>query len=132
MPFRVGSRCWITTKAIPHCAGILVRNCDNASSPPADAPIPTIAKGWLADLGKTGRAGAALGCSRFARFLLGRNVMFCMPDGRILPAPVGTSGNRRSDLVSSVASAKRAWGVHPMPRPDGLDGDIAESKPDGR
>ena len=41
-PFCVGSRCWITTYAIPLFSGTLPRNCSNASSPPADAPIPTI------------------------------------------------------------------------------------------
>ena len=37
-----GSRCWITTKATPLPAGIARRNSLIASSPPADAPMPTI------------------------------------------------------------------------------------------
>src|SRR3989304_10276672 len=34
----------MTTKAIPLSGGIWEKNCSNASSPPAEAPIPTIKK----------------------------------------------------------------------------------------
>jgi hypothetical protein len=37
----VGSKCWISTKAMPVEAGRLSSNCVNASRPPADAPMPT-------------------------------------------------------------------------------------------
>ena len=40
----VGSRCTMTTKAIPESAGIAAKNNSKASSPPAEAPIPTIGK----------------------------------------------------------------------------------------
>ncbi len=38
---RSGSRCWITTKAMPESAGRRPKSCRRASSPPAEAPIPT-------------------------------------------------------------------------------------------
>ena len=46
-PFRVGSRCWTMTNAMPHFGGTCFRNCSNASSPPADAPMPTIGNATL-------------------------------------------------------------------------------------
>ena len=52
MPLWFGSRCWITTNAIPLLRGTLVKNCSNASNPPADAPIPTIGN-WTAEVSGT-------------------------------------------------------------------------------
>ena len=46
-PLRVGSRCWTITKAIPHFTGTFFMNCSSASSPPADAPMPTIGNATL-------------------------------------------------------------------------------------
>ena len=39
---RLGERCWTITNAMPLPAGIASRSSVHASSPPADAPIPTI------------------------------------------------------------------------------------------
>src|SRR2546426_6664652 len=39
----LGSRCWMRTKAIPVSWGRAFRSRVNASSPPAEAPIPTTA-----------------------------------------------------------------------------------------
>ena len=41
-PLWVGSRCWTTTKAKPLSAGTCRKNRSSASSPPAEAPIPTM------------------------------------------------------------------------------------------
>jgi len=38
----LGARCGIRTKAIPLSAAICVKNCSNASNPPAEAPMPTM------------------------------------------------------------------------------------------
>ena len=43
------ARCWIRTKAIPGSAGRFLNNCVNASSPPAEAPTPTIGNWLLVD-----------------------------------------------------------------------------------
>ncbi len=40
-----GVGCCTSTKAIPEFSGIAASNFLNASSPPADAPIPTTARG---------------------------------------------------------------------------------------
>ena len=42
MPLWVGSRCWTMTKAMPLPAGTCFRNSSRASSPPAEAPMPTM------------------------------------------------------------------------------------------
>src|SRR5436190_16772996 len=44
----VGSRCWIRTKAMPVVAGRCSRSSVKASSPPADAPTPTMGKDFSA------------------------------------------------------------------------------------
>jgi len=49
-----GSKCDTTTNPIPVSAGILVNSSCKASSPPAEAPIPTIGKSvfpfWLGEV----------------------------------------------------------------------------------
>ena len=45
----VGSMCWISTKAMPVSAGNALRKAVKASRPPADAPMPTIGKGFDAE-----------------------------------------------------------------------------------
>src|SRR5258708_34046339 len=65
-----GSRCWIRTRAIPVAAGSFCSSLGNASSPPADAPIPTIGKEGAAaaetkGLGLRGVFRAAVAGSRF-------------------------------------------------------------------
>ena len=42
MPLRVGSRCWTMTKAMPLPFGTCAKKCSKASSPPAEAPMPTM------------------------------------------------------------------------------------------
>ena len=44
-----GERCWTTTKARPVSIGSARSSSETASSPPAEAPIPTIA--WFAPAG---------------------------------------------------------------------------------
>src|SRR5208337_5159471 len=39
-----GARCWMITTAVPVRAGRALRNADKASSPPAEAPTPTMGK----------------------------------------------------------------------------------------
>ena len=43
-----GSRCWISTKAMPQLAGNASKNLLKASRPPAEAPSPTTGKSTLA------------------------------------------------------------------------------------
>src|SRR5215813_9095294 len=57
---RPGARCWTYTNARPVFAGIAFRNSVNASSPPADAPMPTMATGWPSEGGGELRAGSGL------------------------------------------------------------------------
>ncbi|HEY5492744.1 MAG TPA: hypothetical protein VIK25_16235 [Gemmatimonadaceae bacterium] len=40
----VGSMCWTTTKAMPQSTGTCCMKDSSASSPPAEAPMPTIGK----------------------------------------------------------------------------------------
>lgn len=40
-----GSRCWITTKANPLSEGMAVKSSFSASTPPAEAPMPTTRTG---------------------------------------------------------------------------------------
>src|ERR1035438_4490178 len=47
-PLCVGSRCWTMTNAMPLLAGTRPRNCSRASSPPAEAPMPTMGNDALA------------------------------------------------------------------------------------
>src|SRR4051812_24238911 len=66
-----GSRCWMRMKAIPVSAGSALSSWVNASSPPADAPTPTMgndarldgAAGW----GTEGRC-AVFVCREFVPF----------------------------------------------------------------
>jgi len=47
IPLWLGSRCEMRMKASPLSGGIWLINCVKASSPPADAPIATMIKGFL-------------------------------------------------------------------------------------
>ena len=62
MPLCVGSRCWTMTKAMPLPSGTCLRNCSSASSPPAEAPMPTMGNALCAlagcGFGGTGTAGS--------------------------------------------------------------------------
>src|SRR3989454_10624901 len=42
-----GSRCWMRMNAIPLFAGSALRSCVKASSPPAEAPMPTMGNDGL-------------------------------------------------------------------------------------
>ena len=55
---RVGSRCWINTKAAPLSAGMALKNFLKVSSPPAEALMPT--RTWCAAAERRARAGNAL------------------------------------------------------------------------
>src|SRR6266446_343155 len=63
-----GSRCWTSTKAIVASSDRCASNSENASSPPAEAPMPTIGKLSLDGLGAATlpRVGKAALCSRVA------------------------------------------------------------------
>src|SRR5437762_1328548 len=69
----VGSRCGISTNARPLSAGMCVKNLLKASSPPAEAPMPTTGSGGrgglLARGGASGAAGGAVsaGLAAFGR-----------------------------------------------------------------
>src|SRR5512142_1780170 len=60
----VGSRCCTMTKAMPVSGGMGVKNCCIASSPPAEAPMPTIL-----DLCGTDVLASSVGARRLARWL---------------------------------------------------------------
>src|SRR5579872_4270639 len=53
----VGSRCGIRTKAIPLSAGMWAKNFLNASSPPAEAAMPTTGNSAATDGGSGGDWG---------------------------------------------------------------------------
>ena len=61
----LGSRCCTSTKPIPVSAGRLRRTAVNASSPPADAPIPTTGTGTAGTVA-SGSCRAGAGSSRLA------------------------------------------------------------------
>jgi len=57
MPLWVGSRCWTMTKDTPQPAGTCFKNSSSASSPPAEAPMPTMGNASVV-LGRSGSGGA--------------------------------------------------------------------------
>src|SRR2546430_15955300 len=63
-----GSRCWTSTKAIAASRDRCASNSENASNPPAEAPMPTIGKVSLDGSGAATlpRAGEVALCSRAA------------------------------------------------------------------
>ena len=44
---------------MPECSGNAASSCSNASSPPAEAPTPTMKTGWLGVFFETASLGAA-------------------------------------------------------------------------
>ena len=58
-----GSRCWISTNAMPDLAGSAFSSAVNAASPPADAPMATTGKESPGD----GSADSAPGLARVTR-----------------------------------------------------------------
>src|SRR5436309_11384031 len=63
-----GSRCWTSTKAIAASGDRCASNSENASSPPAEAPMPTIGNVSLDDwcAAALARMGEVASCSRVA------------------------------------------------------------------
>ena len=56
----VGSRCCTSTNAMPVSFGKCLSNLVNASSPPADAPMPTTGKGSPVETGRPRRVSGAV------------------------------------------------------------------------
>src|SRR5256712_4516315 len=67
-----GSRCWTSTKAIAASTDRCASNSENASSPPAEAPMPTIGNASLDGLGAATppRTGGVARCSRVALLIV--------------------------------------------------------------
>src|SRR5207244_3427113 len=96
-----GSRCWTSTKAIAASSDRCASNSENASSPPAEAPMPTIGKvsldGWVAPT--LTRAGKVARCSRVA-LLIGEGGA----GGRAPRLPVGERGDRGDRFIAALRS----------------------------
>src|SRR5881396_2767230 len=111
-----GSRCWTSTKAIAASRDRCASNSENASNPPAEAPMPTIGKVSLDRWGTATvpRAGKVARCSRVA-VLIGEG----RAGGRARLLPVGERGDRddlfiamlRSRLLAQNASLHRQANV---------------------
>src|SRR2546426_260997 len=114
-----GSRCWTSTKAIAASRDRCASNSENASNPPAEAPMPTIGKvsldGW--GTATVPRAGKVARCPRVAvlAVLIGEG----RAGGRARLLPVGERGDRgdlfiamlRSRLLAQNASLHRQANV---------------------
>src|ERR1035441_5825672 len=82
----------MTTNAIPMSACALPKNWANASSPPAEEPMPTMGKGRYADCEDIGRFEAVLTDRCFARFDLARFFIVGILSRCPLPASVRSQG----------------------------------------
>ena len=97
---REGSRCWMRTKAIPVRGGIALKNLLNASSPPAEAPMPTTSGAVLmAASATTGFAAAQVWDAFFLTGLRGD------------PAPVPVSPGPPLVLFVPVTEGLRERGM---------------------
>jgi hypothetical protein len=67
-----GDRCWMTTKAMPESTGMARKKRSSASSPPADAPMPTT---WLG----RGRSDSGRAMESSAPASGGLSLSFVMP-----------------------------------------------------
>src|SRR2546430_10866847 len=96
-----GSRCWTSTKAIAASSDRCVSNSENASKPPAEAPMPTIGNVSLDGWGTATRprAGKVARCSRIA-VLIGEGG----PGGRAPRLPVGERGDRGDRFIAILRS----------------------------
>src|SRR6266478_6290868 len=97
-----GSRCWTSTKAIAASSDRCASNSENASKPPAEAPMPTIGNvpldGWGA--ATLLRAGKVARCSRVA-LLIGEGDA----GGRAPRLPVGERGDRGDFFIATLPPA---------------------------
>src|SRR5689334_12015135 len=80
----VGAKCCTRTNAIPVLPGRARRSCSKASSPPADAPMPTIEEGECRGVGETLSFPSRDGSAR-AEVFFGAAAIFLW-DLRSLPA----------------------------------------------
>src|SRR5207249_1841075 len=96
-----GSRCWTSTKAIAASSDRCASNSENASKPPAEAPMPTIANlspdGW--GTATRPRAGRVARCWRIA-LLTGEGGA----GGRAPRLPVGERGDRGDRFIATLRS----------------------------
>src|SRR2546428_4174673 len=104
-----GSRCWTSTKAIVASSDRCASNSENASSPPAEAPMPTIGKLSLAGRGAATltRAGEVALCSRVA-LLIGE----WGAGGRAPRLPVGERGDRGDRFIAALRSLRPTAPTH--------------------
>src|SRR5882762_9918588 len=99
------SRCWTSTKAIAASNDRFASNSENASKPPAEAPMPTIGKVSL-DGGGTAtlpRAGKVELCSRVTLFIAEGGA-----GGRAPPLPEAERGYRDDLLIATLVSRRPA------------------------
>src|SRR6267378_5598942 len=98
-----GSRCWTSTKAIAASTDRCASNSENASSPPAEAPMPTIGNASLDGWGAATppRVGEVARCSRVA-LLIGEGGV----EGRAPPLREAERGPR-GDLFIAALRARR-------------------------
>src|SRR2546427_6357939 len=94
-----GSRCWTSTKAIAASPDRCASNSENASSPPAEAPMPTIGKASLDGWGAATppRAGKVALCSRVA-LLIGEGGV----EGRAPPLREAKRGPRGDLFIAAL------------------------------
>jgi len=116
----------MTTKAMPLSAGVCSRNCVNASSPPAEAPMPTMRKVRSADgLLFVDAAGADLAAARAGRRFqdwVGVD-FFKVRRGRAKPFPENIGSGfalrksndlRRVEPAGAHHSSSLSTGLHPI------------------
>src|SRR5712664_2052962 len=93
-----GSRCWTSTKAIAASNDRCASNSENASKPPAEAPMPTIGKvspdGW--GTATLPRAGNVALCSRVALLIA---------EGGAPRLPVAKRRDRGDLFIATLRSA---------------------------
>src|SRR5262245_43211138 len=81
---RLGAR-WVTTmNAIPGAAGMALNRCSSASTPPAEAPTPTIGKGASITAGQVptfGKEASLAGAAVSLGLPQCRSKHFCRPSG---------------------------------------------------
>ena len=117
MPLWVGSRCWTMTKAMPLPSGTFSKKSSNASSPPAEAPMPTTGKAacklrWPTSSGGVPWGSGRASCGSFeeACFRAGLTGFFT---GRLLTAGqlrvAGCAKQPRQRCRSSSHHAHSLW-----------------------
>src|SRR5216683_4811697 len=123
-----GSRCWTSTKPMPVSSGRDLSNCVNASSPPAEAPTPTIGNGPFSgcspsrELAVSGNSVVAFGSPESVVFI---GVFFPKADQ-------GKSEGSRRFFHSQVPQWSGSW-IHPRATCMGEEGikvSCVDDKPD--